>query len=205
LIFDNQQHTGHRFATKQYNFERPEYVHDTSKSHTNIGMSQPLSGGVPVGNDFSTGSNGHSGLDERQWNALIGIISAIVGNILISFALNIQRYAHLRINRDEAAWRERSRRGTGISDYGTQAKIAEERANINLRSSQSRSRTNLRGEYDESTPLHDDGRRSSSASSNTLGQKNFEEPGLKKNYLKSPWWWAGIILMTVGEAGNFLA
>ena len=26
-----------------------------------------------------------------------------------------------------------------------------------------------------------------------------------KNYLKSPWWWAGIVLMTVGEAGNFLA
>lgn len=27
----------------------------------------------------------------------------------------------------------------------------------------------------------------------------------KSSYLKSPWWWAGIILMTVGEAGNFLA
>ena len=26
-----------------------------------------------------------------------------------------------------------------------------------------------------------------------------------KSYLKSPYWWAGIIMMTVGEAGNFLA
>lgn len=25
------------------------------------------------------------------------------------------------------------------------------------------------------------------------------------NYLKSPYWWGGIVLMTVGEAGNFLA
>lgn len=26
-----------------------------------------------------------------------------------------------------------------------------------------------------------------------------------KSYLRSPWWWAGIVMMTIGEAGNFLA
>src|SRR5437870_1533321 len=36
----------------------------------------------------------------QRWSSLIGIITAIVGNILISFALNLQRYAHIRINRE---------------------------------------------------------------------------------------------------------
>lgn len=35
----------------------------------------------------------------REWSSLIGIITAIVGNILISLALNIQRYAHVRLRR----------------------------------------------------------------------------------------------------------
>jgi len=34
-----------------------------------------------------------------KWASLIGIVTAISGNILISLALNIQRYAHLRIER----------------------------------------------------------------------------------------------------------
>ena len=30
-------------------------------------------------------------------------------------------------------------------------------------------------------------------------------PSGQKSYLKSPYWWAGIVLMTLGECGNFLA
>lgn len=43
---------------------------------------------------------------------------------------------------------------------------------------------------------------------NSIGEEEegLEEPAYKqKSYLKSPYWWAGIILMTTGEAGNFLA
>ena len=29
--------------------------------------------------------------------------------------------------------------------------------------------------------------------------------GRRKSYLWSPYWWVGIVLMTLGEAGNFLA
>jgi drug/metabolite transporter (DMT)-like permease len=41
-----------------------------------------------------------------------------------------------------------------------------------------------------------------SEDSDSSGQ---DEAYKQKSYLKSPYWWAGIILMTVGEAGNFLA
>jgi len=35
------------------------------------------------------------------WSSLIGIVVAIVGNIFISFALNIQRYAHVRLEKEQ--------------------------------------------------------------------------------------------------------
>ncbi len=36
------------------------------------------------------------GREGEKWSTLIGILCSIIGNIFISFALNIQRYAHLR-------------------------------------------------------------------------------------------------------------
>jgi drug/metabolite transporter (DMT)-like permease len=39
-------------------------------------------------------------------------------------------------------------------------------------------------------------------SADAAGKEGDEET---KSYLKSPYWWAGIIMMTIGEAGNFLA
>ena len=42
----------------------------------------------------------------ENWSSLIGIITAIIGNVLISFALNMQRYAHIRLDRE---WQEKER------------------------------------------------------------------------------------------------
>src|SRR5207248_4988853 len=44
--------------------------------------------------------DGDDGSQLRQWSSIIGIVTAIVGNILISVALNTQRYAHIRIERE---------------------------------------------------------------------------------------------------------
>jgi len=46
--------------------------------------------------------------------------------------------------------------------------------------------------------------RSSSGSTVKQSEKHSGH-GERKSYLKSPYWWAGIILMVIGEAGNFLA
>lgn len=130
------------------------------------------------------------------WSSIIGITTAIIGNVLISFALNTQRYAHIRLNRqyhqDEE---ERKRDKRSRSRVSQQERIAEEREAQNL---------NGNGvEPNESDPLLPS---SASTSSESTIRPNKKSPATgPKSYLKSPIWWLGIALMTVGEAGNFLA
>ena len=54
----------------------------------------------------------------KGWSSLIGIITAIVGNILISFALNTQRYAHIRLAREAADEDARARRRKRVEMVG---------------------------------------------------------------------------------------
>lgn len=157
----------------------------------------------------------------REWSSIIGIVTAIIGNILISFALNIQRYAHIRIDREyHESNLSLSRAGGSKADgrraYGatTQEEIAEERAKLNATAPgpgnpNGDSRKNPHGvngnteqDVHERSPLlktHDSG------STLTSLEKNSDDTEERKSYLRSPYWWGGIVLMTVGEAGNFLA
>lgn len=150
----------------------------------------------------------------RQWSSLIGIVTAIIGNILISFALNIQRYAHIRLERESHARRPRSAKQGKESpkfsrSYGTTAQedIAEERARINAEAPGPGGRPN--GKHTQSVDDENDERRplkTSFESDETLAdEKEDSEDEHRKSYLRSPYWWLGITLMTVGEAGNFLA
>ena len=106
----------------------------------------------------------------QRWSSLIGIITAIVGNVLISFALNIQRYAHIRLDRE------------GKKQESWNGKHQDEEQNGGL----DRTRDLLPDHISES------GSDSADAAS-------------QKTYLQSPYWWAGLCLMVLGEAGNFLA
>lgn len=148
----------------------------------------------------------------REWSSLIGIVTAIVGNILISFALNIQRYAHIRLGHEQ----EKNNERWGLSksehrSYGTeQSKIAEERAQFNLKAPAEGERTakyldSVRGDSNggpgNEVSIHS---RSSSDSTTKQSEKPTHQDD-RKSYLKSPYWWAGIILMICGEAGNFIA
>ncbi|KAK4543105.1 hypothetical protein LTR36_005882 [Oleoguttula mirabilis] len=153
------------------------------------------------------------------WSSLIGIITAICGNILISFALNTQRYAHIRLSRDRDEWAEKQkaeqRQGRRKPrTYGTQqGDIAEERA---LANAQSEAGDGAKGDYaleapgesNEADPLipHLETRKGSASSDDTVrpNEKGSRSPR-EKSYLQSPIWWLGISLMTLGEAGNFLA
>src|SRR5438034_3633423 len=76
------------------------------------------------------GRGGDKGGTIREWSSLIGIVTAIDGNILISFALNIQRYAHVRIEREWERQRSEWKRDLATSqatlrlsssNYGTLA------------------------------------------------------------------------------------
>lgn len=140
------------------------------------------------------------GLDKPNggWHSLIGIITAIIGNILISFALNTQRYAHIRLNRQyQQDEEERKRDKRSANRDSQQERIAEEREQQNLNGNGSHA------EASESDPLLPSSA-STSSESTIRPNKNSTATG-PKSYLKSPVWWLGIALMTVGEAGNFLA
>ncbi|KKY16561.1 hypothetical protein UCRPC4_g05898 [Phaeomoniella chlamydospora] len=153
----------------------------------------------------------------HQWSSFIGIVTAIVGNVLISFALNIQRYAHIRIEREfnESRLPLKKRKSASVRSsrnggYGTvqeQESIAEERLRANLSPPEESEtgddeQSNLAG-AEETDPLTRSFR-SSSDDSQTPGEKISQDEE-RKSYLKSPYWWAGIIMMTIGEAGNFIA
>ena len=160
----------------------------------------------------------------HQWSSLIGIVTALVGNVLISLALNIQRYAHIRINREyerdklqkEDEWRQTGP-SAGTSDtYGS---IGGDGAQSHARGRpppqrrQGRDRPEFeayRDNVDEEDVSHNDGQtsgnlRDSFVSDRTARPESPDEQSDRKSYLRSPYWWVGIILMCLGETGNFMA
>jgi hypothetical protein len=147
--------------------------------------------GTPYDHDGNNGGSMH------EWSSLIGIITALCGNVLISLALNIQRYAHIRIARE---WEQAKIRNGELGNNGTRA------------GSRGRSREQYRdSEQDDFEPYRDDdsedteGRNTGSSSRDiSTGSKDGAD-GNRKSYLKSPYWWVGIVLMVVGEMGNFMA
>ncbi|KAL8936515.1 MAG: hypothetical protein Q9211_004150 [Gyalolechia sp. 1 TL-2023] len=153
-------------------------------------------------------ADGDAAAKVREWSSFIGIVTAIVGNILISFALNIQRYAHIRLGREKDGHHEADKEGdrNGYKSYGSQQQeIAEERSKANLAS--------FGADGTSSGPnlgLAPTSKRhsfsSESSSQSTVKPLEREDTSRDtRTYLSSPYWWLGIILMVVGECGNFLA
>ena len=158
--------------------------------------------------------SGSPGETLREWSSLVGIVTAIIGNIFISFALNIQRYAHIRLeqesDRQNSFWKSTQKKKMG-KNYGTQNDVAEERARINRNAEIHEDEMHL-GHAEDSAKVGDieddtSSLHSHSSSESTIrpSEKTTDGHAERKTYLKSPYWWGGIVLMTVGEAGNFLA
>jgi magnesium transporter len=102
---------------------------------------------------------------ESSWATLIGIAICLSGNVVISFALNIQRLAHERIQRRRAA-AVRDRPEASPATYGT---------------------------------LHPPKRNGDD------GDDGDEDEENEAVYLRSKLWWTGLVLMAIGETGNFVA
>jgi hypothetical protein len=148
-------------------------------------------------------------VDTDGWSSLIGIVTAICGNILISIALNTQRYAHIKLNKHHAERRRLLRRA--------------ERRQVRTRSQATsvKERERVKGKRNVKKPVDDDDAEQEPllASFRSDLEDDYipndgdqdsdsdakSEDLVQKSYLRSPYWWAGIIMMTVGEAGNFLA
>lgn len=151
--------------------------------------------------------HGDKGDKEYEWASLIGIITALAGNVLISLALNIQRYAHIRIEKEwehekqqqGLSWKRTHRRGISGSSYGA---VDEDRQVSGERYEDNPSGRS--GRYRDDS-IQEDRLQDSTVSERTVQPENGSPQGTRKSYLRSPYWWAGIILMTLGETGNFMA
>ncbi|KAE8399089.1 magnesium transporter NIPA-domain-containing protein [Aspergillus pseudonomiae] len=173
--------------------------------------------------------DGGGGGGMHEWSSLIGIVTALIGNVLISLALNIQRYAHIRIEREwehqklqkEAEWK-RANPGRGPADhYGSVA--GHEYSDYETRGrNQPRSFGRYRDESPEVRFAHhdqphidlgpeDDDDMDTDAHQNEMNESFMSDRTVRpedlrrKSYLRSPYWWVGIVLMCVGEIGNFMA
>ncbi|KAF7193741.1 NIPA-like protein 2 [Pseudocercospora fuligena] len=149
-------------------------------------------------------------LKNGGWDSLIGVVTAICGNVLISFALNTQRYAHMRLSKDrEQRLQEKRKRRRKVSQYGThQAEHSDETARQNAKSESNGytiERSEQSGETEPLIPRVHSRHESGSSSSDMAEACDDDEDPKEKSYLKSPIWWVGIAMMVVGEIGNFLA
>ncbi|EAW12607.1 DUF803 domain membrane protein [Aspergillus clavatus NRRL 1] len=182
----------------------------------------------------TSGSDSHNGGQGgghmHEWSSLIGIVTALVGNILISLALNIQRYAHIRIEKEweqsklqkELEWKRAHSARDAAAVYGA---VAEYEEDVEYRRERERAPySRYRDQSPDSGPelpeeflrrsnefSEDDsdsrsGPHESFLSDQTIrpGDKS-PRYGRRKSYLRSPYWWAGIVLMSLGEVGNFMA
>ena len=165
---------------------------------------------IQLADIFSTKDDSPSGGGNlRQWSSIIGIVTAIVGNLLISFALNTQRYAHIRIDREHTQRRKSSpnrhpsiRQGGG---YGTQEEIADDWSKRNLEISDQKTAV----DEEAAGPIHQPNASlqppAKDQDQDDDQETDSDDESGRTSYLRSPYWWLGLVLMIVGEAGNFLA
>ncbi|KAJ4175061.1 hypothetical protein NW754_005481 [Fusarium falciforme] len=165
----------------------------------------------PRATSNDTSDPGDVGDNLQEWSSLIGIITAIVGNILIALALNVQRYAHIKLHRQRRWNRRRAREALKHAqngDHGTSYGAiggdshANGYQNGHGASGISVEQENLIDEARETDPLT--GSFHSEESISTDSESNNQDKAAS-TYLKSPYWWLGQVLITLGEMGNFLA
>lgn len=124
-------------------------------------------------------------------SSLIGVAISLIGNILISLALNCQKLAHVRLEKEsEEEGEESAQRGVGNDEERQTLLSTTERPDGY--GSQSGSNAALKANgltghqsgVDEEQQEHND--------------------SMSTEFLRSRLWWLGISLMTLGEFGNFL-
>ncbi|KKK24378.1 hypothetical protein AOCH_001453 [Aspergillus ochraceoroseus] len=137
------------------------------------------------------------------------------GNVLISLALNIQRYAHIQIGKEweheklrkELDWKRAQHGQAATVPYGAVDDIDQPQATgrHSADGDESTGRSGRNFYLQDENTNQEDQLNDSVLSDQTVRPENELRHGNRKSYLRSPYWWAGIVLMTIGEIGNFMA
>ncbi|KAL5085408.1 hypothetical protein Trisim1_010635 [Trichoderma cf. simile WF8] len=201
----------------------PDFTESTLPTWTSVFTAPTATSTSSLGAGDSPGRDDDEDALQR-WSSLIGIITAIVGNVLIALALNVQRYAHTRLHKERkrlkqearaALKRAHSSSSNGSTQVGVYGTIISDDTGDHYQNGRSNTNGNGhdRGLYDdpsddehdfaEDEPLMASFQSSATTASSDTDTKSDKKPS--SNYLKSPYWWLGQILITLGEAGNFLA
>ncbi|KAF9360735.1 hypothetical protein BGX26_008018 [Mortierella sp. AD094] len=170
---------------------------------------------------------------EINVHSYIGVIIAIVGNILISVALNVQKYAHNQLQPATAidskllqtslacvVEEDHTRNRNDTRQFQSLATIPSyhdseddeggmENAHVDTHSYQS-SQCSRRSSIHSNLSNHNS---DTSAQSDTITAPNragldefySTDSASETEYLRSKAWWLGMMLMILGECGNFMA
>lgn len=149
---------------------------------------------IPTPIETSDPANG--GEKTQEWSSLIGIVTALIGNVFIALALNVQRYAHTRLHKERMQRRRRARAALKRTQAGSYGAADGQRGptNGNMHDVE-----NGRGSDTGAASFY------SSVATEAGDDDADSEKGGSASYLRSPYWWLGQILITIGETGNFLA
>lgn len=122
----------------------------------------------------------------NRWSSFIGIIIAISGNVLISLALNVQKYAHTRLEREAEGRRARRSKLRIAGRHDANSPDVEDAEDVG-----------------ENAPLLGGGGSNGTLRNVKAGVDLDEET--PASYVSSPYWILGLVMMFFGECGNFLA
>ncbi|KAG0360693.1 hypothetical protein BG005_010159 [Podila minutissima] len=151
-------------------------------------------------------------------HSYIGVIIAIVGNILISVALNIQKYAHNQLQPGAGDAKLIQTTPTYIIEeepihdtllhtnvpFRDDASVQSDDSDHSSQSSHS-SHSSLHGRGHQSSQSETSDQSETLAARRASLDKYYADPASDTDYLRSKAWWAGMTLMILGECGNFLA
>ncbi|KAL7749793.1 hypothetical protein RI367_004669 [Sorochytrium milnesiophthora] len=127
----------------------------------------------------------------HEMSSFIGIAAALAGNVAISVALNVQKYAHIKL----------SRRAAEAS--GGRSSNAPRQQSAHRRTPSQASRYGAI-EPPGSTPQRPTSGATLESQMPLLSDTEAQTPP-GYVYWREPTWWIGMILMIAGETGNFMA
>lgn len=127
----------------------------------------------------------------RTW---IGVVVAVAGNVTISLALNCQKLAHTRLQK------EQDDHSDGASDQGSSNREQDDRQGRRSSKQSSSNSGVATAQNGHAHTDHHDGN-----GQNGHGKSSENGNGMDTMFLQSKLWWLGLALMTIGEGGNFIS